>query len=149
MSIAAGRAARLRPKPLRMAPFKGSNSIDNTFRRDADCENRTAAVAAGIKTMEQFFIQVVDAPKFLWISSVPSLPSLVRTFPSLSKSISMMGASPTFGHILRREGWKPRLPDHGRGCAKLCMDRVMHADRGADIDFLVGKDSRPVQRESH
>jgi dihydroxy-acid dehydratase len=26
---------------------------------------------------------------------------------------------------------------------------VLQADRGADLDFLVGKDTRPVTRESH
>ena len=49
----------------------------------------------------------------------------------------------------RRDNWKPRLPDCGRGYARLNIDHVMQADRDADPDFLVGKDTRPVQRESH
>lgn len=49
----------------------------------------------------------------------------------------------------RSDSWKPRLPDHGRGFTRLYMDHVMQADRGADLDFPVGKDTRSVQRESH
>ncbi|MCE2522501.1 MAG: dihydroxy-acid dehydratase [Rhodobacteraceae bacterium] len=49
----------------------------------------------------------------------------------------------------RRENWKPRLPDYGRGYARLYIDHVLQADKGADLDFLVGKDTRPVRRESH
>ena len=49
----------------------------------------------------------------------------------------------------RRDKWRPRLPDYGRGYTRLCIDHVMQADWGADLDLLVGKDIRPVQRESH
>ena len=54
------------------------------------------------------------------------------------------------GELARiKDDWKPRLPDQGRGYARLCIDHVMQADRGADLDFLVGKDTRAVRRESH
>ena len=36
-----------------------------------------------------------------------------------------------------------------RGYAKLYVDTVMQADKGADLDFLVGKDTRLPNRESH
>ncbi|MDR9428412.1 MAG: IlvD/Edd family dehydratase [Salibaculum sp.] len=49
----------------------------------------------------------------------------------------------------RRANWQPDLPDYTRGYAKLYIDHVLQADRGADLDFLVGKDTRPVTRESH
>jgi dihydroxy-acid dehydratase len=49
----------------------------------------------------------------------------------------------------RRAGWAPDPPHYTRGYAKLYVDHVMQADKGADLDFLVGKDTRPVTRESH
>ncbi len=49
----------------------------------------------------------------------------------------------------RRKHWSPEAPNYSRGYAKLYIDHVMQADRGADLDFLVGKDTRPVTRESH
>ncbi len=49
----------------------------------------------------------------------------------------------------RRAQWLPEPPNYQRGYAKLYIDHVMQADRGADLDFLVGKDTRPVTRESH
>jgi dihydroxy-acid dehydratase len=49
----------------------------------------------------------------------------------------------------RRAAWTPDPPRYDRGWAKLYVDTVMQADRGADLDFLVGKDTRPVTRESH
>lgn len=49
----------------------------------------------------------------------------------------------------RRAAWKPDPPRYTRGYAKLYVDHVLQADRGADLDFLVGKDTRPVTRESH
>jgi dehydratase ilvD1 len=49
----------------------------------------------------------------------------------------------------RRAAWRPDPPRYTRGYAKLYFDHVMQADRGADLDFLVGKDTRPVTRESH
>lgn len=49
----------------------------------------------------------------------------------------------------RRASWQPEEPHYTRGYAKLYIDHVLQADRGADLDFLVGKDTRPVTRESH
>lgn len=49
----------------------------------------------------------------------------------------------------RRALWQPDPPHYTRGYAKLYVDHVLQADRGADLDFLVGKDTRPVTRESH
>ncbi len=49
----------------------------------------------------------------------------------------------------RRAAWVPDAPRYERGYAKLYVDHVLQADKGADLDFLVGKDTRPVTRESH
>jgi dihydroxy-acid dehydratase len=49
----------------------------------------------------------------------------------------------------RRKHWQPEPANYNRGYAKLYIDHVMQADTGADLDFLVGKDTRPVTRESH
>ncbi|WP_405107248.1 dihydroxy-acid dehydratase [Phaeobacter sp. BS52] len=49
----------------------------------------------------------------------------------------------------RREAWQPEPPHYTRGYAKLYVDSVLQAEEGADLDFLVGKDTRPVTRESH
>ncbi|WP_085909944.1 IlvD/Edd family dehydratase [Kiloniella majae] len=49
----------------------------------------------------------------------------------------------------RRKDWSPEPPHYERGYAKLYIDTVLQADKGADLNFLVGKDTRPVTRESH
>lgn len=49
----------------------------------------------------------------------------------------------------RRADWVPEPPHYTRGYAKMYVDHVLQADQGADLDFLVGKDTRPVTRESH
>jgi dihydroxy-acid dehydratase len=49
----------------------------------------------------------------------------------------------------RRAAWVSDKPHYTRGYAKLYIDTVMQADKGADLYFLVGKDTRPVTRESH
>ncbi|AUQ61697.1 IlvD/Edd family dehydratase [Phaeobacter inhibens] len=49
----------------------------------------------------------------------------------------------------RREVWQPEPLHYTRGYAKLYVDSVLQAEKGADLDFLVGKDTRPVTRESH
>ncbi|MEM9124807.1 MAG: dihydroxy-acid dehydratase, partial [Pseudomonadota bacterium] len=49
----------------------------------------------------------------------------------------------------RRGTWQPDDPPYTRGYAKLYIDHVLQADQGADLDFLVGKDTRLVTRESH
>ncbi|WP_424967816.1 IlvD/Edd family dehydratase [Dinoroseobacter sp. S375] len=49
----------------------------------------------------------------------------------------------------RRAAWTPDPPHYTRGYAKLYVDHVLQANQGADLDFLVGQDTRPVTRESH
>ena len=49
----------------------------------------------------------------------------------------------------RRANWKPEEPRYSRGYAKMYVDHVMQANLGADMDFLLGSDTRPVTRESH
>lgn len=49
----------------------------------------------------------------------------------------------------RRKNWKPDEARYHRGYAKLYVDHVLQANKGADMDFLLGKDTRPVLRESH
>ncbi len=49
----------------------------------------------------------------------------------------------------RRAKWRQPDPHYTRGYAKMYVDHVLQADQGADLDFLVGKDTRPVTRESH
>ena len=49
----------------------------------------------------------------------------------------------------RRESWIPTPSRYTRGYAKMYYDHVLQADQGADLDFLVGKDTKPVTRESH
>jgi dehydratase ilvD1 len=49
----------------------------------------------------------------------------------------------------RRAAWAPDPAHYIRGYAKLYVDHVQQAHLGADLDFLVGKDTRPVTRESH
>jgi len=49
----------------------------------------------------------------------------------------------------RRAVWVPDEPRYTRGYAKLYVETVLQADKGADLDFLVGKDTRLVTRESH
>ncbi len=49
----------------------------------------------------------------------------------------------------RREAWQPPAASFERGYYKLYVEHVMQADRGADLDFLVGKSGAEVPRESH
>jgi L-arabonate dehydrase len=49
----------------------------------------------------------------------------------------------------RRAAWQPPPAHSERGYYKLYCDHVMQADRGADLDFLVGKSGVDVPRESH
>jgi L-arabonate dehydrase len=53
-------------------------------------------------------------------------------------------------HILagRRAKWTPPpLPD--RGWLRLYVEHVQQADKGADLDFLVGRSGAHVARDSH
>jgi dihydroxy-acid dehydratase len=49
----------------------------------------------------------------------------------------------------RRARWKPPKPHADRGWVKLYCETVQQADRGADLDFLVGSSGAKVGRESH
>jgi dihydroxy-acid dehydratase len=49
----------------------------------------------------------------------------------------------------RRAAWTPDPPRATRGYQKLYVETVLQADKGADLDFLVGKDTRIPDRESH
>ena len=49
----------------------------------------------------------------------------------------------------RRAAWVPPAPHAVRGYAKLYIDHVLQADRGADLDFLVGRTGSPVPRDNH
>jgi len=49
----------------------------------------------------------------------------------------------------RRAQWRPPAPHAKRGWVKLYCDTVQQADKGVDLDFLVGSSGAPVARESH
>ena len=49
----------------------------------------------------------------------------------------------------RRAYMSTPLPDYQRGYIKLYIDHVLGAEKGADLDFLVGNDTRIPKRESH
>ncbi|MEP6657786.1 MAG: IlvD/Edd family dehydratase [Betaproteobacteria bacterium] len=49
----------------------------------------------------------------------------------------------------RQRAWKPPPPHSERGWVKLFCDHVLQADRGMDLDFLVGSSGAPVGKESH
>jgi L-arabonate dehydrase len=49
----------------------------------------------------------------------------------------------------RRAAWTPRPAPTTRGYVKLYFDHVQQADRGADLDFLVGASGAPVPKDNH
>ncbi|MFS4437000.1 IlvD/Edd family dehydratase [Paracoccaceae bacterium GXU_MW_L88] len=49
----------------------------------------------------------------------------------------------------RRAAWEAPPSQYERGWSKLYIDHVLGAEQGADLDFLVGKDTRIPWRESH
>jgi dihydroxy-acid dehydratase len=49
----------------------------------------------------------------------------------------------------RRARWTPPPPPMDRGYYKLYVEHVLQADRGADLDFLVGRSGAGVAREAH
>ncbi|HEY4442599.1 MAG TPA: IlvD/Edd family dehydratase [Candidatus Elarobacter sp.] len=49
----------------------------------------------------------------------------------------------------RRAAWQPPPPAYERGYARLYVEHVLGADRGADFDFLVGGSGAKVAREMH
>jgi dihydroxy-acid dehydratase len=51
--------------------------------------------------------------------------------------------------VRRRARWTPPAPHADRGWVKLYCDTVQQADKGVDLDFLVGHSGAKVGRESH
>ena len=51
----------------------------------------------------------------------------------------------------RRAAWEAAraAPKYDRGWYRLYIETVLQADQGCDLDFLVGKSSADVTRESH
>ena len=49
----------------------------------------------------------------------------------------------------RLNNYNPILPEISGGYQKMYIDHVMQADKGADLDFLVGKRGSEVKRHSH
>ncbi len=49
----------------------------------------------------------------------------------------------------RRRHWTPPEPAMEGGYQRLYVERVLQADRGCDLDFLVGKRGAAVPRHSH
>jgi dihydroxy-acid dehydratase len=49
----------------------------------------------------------------------------------------------------RRKKWKKEEYASGRGYVNLYVKHVLQADKGADLDFLVGKSGDEVTRDSH
>jgi L-arabonate dehydrase len=49
----------------------------------------------------------------------------------------------------RRAAWRPPPPPAERGWTRLYTEHVLQADRGADLDFLVGGSGAAPPRESH
>jgi len=49
----------------------------------------------------------------------------------------------------RKAAWRPPKPAMESGYQKLYVDHVLQADKGADLDFLVGCRGAAVPRESH
>jgi dihydroxy-acid dehydratase len=49
----------------------------------------------------------------------------------------------------RRARWQPPAAHARRGWVKLYCDTVQQADKGVDLEFLVGSSGAPVGRESH
>ncbi|HEY6864855.1 MAG TPA: dihydroxy-acid dehydratase, partial [Burkholderiales bacterium] len=49
----------------------------------------------------------------------------------------------------RRAAWRAPQPPMERGYTRLYVDHVLQADRGADLDFLVGASGAAVPRDNH
>jgi len=50
----------------------------------------------------------------------------------------------------RRKRWqRPQVPGTDRGYVHLYVQHVLQADKGADMDFLVGGSGSEVSRDSH
>jgi dihydroxy-acid dehydratase len=49
----------------------------------------------------------------------------------------------------RRKKWKAPKAPMSRGYTKLYVDHVLQADKGADLDFLVGSSGPGVPKDNH
>ena len=49
----------------------------------------------------------------------------------------------------RLKNYKPVLPEIKSGYQKMYIEHVMQADKGADLDFLVGRRGSEVKRHCH
>jgi L-arabonate dehydrase len=49
----------------------------------------------------------------------------------------------------RRASWSPPPPPARRGWVRLYTEHVLQADRGCDLDFLVGRSGAGIPRPSH
>ena len=49
----------------------------------------------------------------------------------------------------RMANWTPPKPHFPRGYVHLYVNHVLQADRGCDLDFLVGSSGAPVARDIH
>jgi dihydroxyacid dehydratase/phosphogluconate dehydratase len=80
--------------------------------------------------------------------------ALVRTgdevlLDGANRNLELLVTDPELAE--RRRAWEAvqRPSAFHRGWYRLYIDTVLQADRGADLDFLVGKSSADVDRESH
>jgi dihydroxy-acid dehydratase len=66
-----------------------------------------------------------------------------------NRKLELLVAEPELEH--RRLHWERerKASEFTRGWYKLYIDTVLQADKGVDLDFLVGKSSPDVTRESH
>jgi dihydroxy-acid dehydratase len=51
--------------------------------------------------------------------------------------------------VKRKADWKGFVSPYERGYTKIYVEHVNQANKGADLDFLVGKSGTPILRESH
>ena len=72
--------------------------------------------------------------------------------------IQLDGPGRTLNLLIEEDEWQrrrqalPAPPNAGkmvRGYQKLYYDHVLQADKGCDLDFLVGSSGSIVERESH
>ena len=70
---------------------------------------------------------------------------------NLTKKIDLHGTSLVDANIIeeRLKNYQPVLPEINSGYQKMYIDHVMQANKGADLDFLVGKRGTEVKRHSH
>ncbi len=78
--------------------------------------------------------------------------ALVRTGDEIELDVSSRRLDLLVGEDVlaqRRASWVPPPPHADRGWVRLYTEHVLQADRGADLDFLVGGSGDTVGRHSH